>query len=254
MFTKDNLNDVLEILKNELIKEDSVFFSEAYLQLLFAMEVLKINENGKPRFKCMPEYPIHLGSDKYEIDLLIHDLEKKENTIIEFKYKTLNTKAASKTSLSIPTILGQNFQPKSHMAHDLGRYDVLHDLVRTRKVIDDSSINVQNGFMVFITNDHNYWKAVKSDKTSTNNKTYKYGTNFHLRDGRELKVGDELDWEHPIDSETKEPKDITNSIGKARNSPIKICKEYKIDWEDYYRLKRCTNDEINLFRILKLEA
>ena len=252
MFTEDNLNYVLENLKNEL--GDSVFFSEAHLQLLFAMEVLKINEDGKPKFKCMPEYPIHLGSDKYEIDLLIHDLETNENTIIEFKYKTLNTKAASKTSLSIPTILGQNFQPKSHMAHDLGRYDVLHDLVRTRKVIDDASINkVQNGFMVFITNDHNYWDD-KSDKTSTNNKTYKYGTNFHLQDGKELKEGDELDWERPIDSKTKEPKDITNSIGKARNSPIKICEKYKIAWKDYYRLESCTNDEINLFRILKLKA
>lgn len=246
MFTKDNLNNVLKNLKKEL--GDSVFFSEAHLQLLFAMEVLKINEDGKPKFKCMPEYPIKLGSDKYEIDLLIHDLETNENTIIEFKYKTLNTKAASKTSLSIPTVLGQNYEPKSHMAHDLGRYDVLHDLERTRNVINDSSINVQNGFVVFITNDHNYWDTLKSDKT------YKYGPNFHLWDGRELKTRDELDWERPIDSETKEPKDITNSIGKARNSPIKICKEYKIDWEDYYRLKRCTNDEINLFRILKLEA
>lgn len=246
MFTKDNLNNVLKKLKKEL--GDSVFFSEAHLQLLFAMEVLKINEDGKPKFKCMPEYPIKLGSDKYEIDLLIHDLETNENTIIEFKYKTLNTKAASKTSLSIPTVLGQNYEPKSHMAHDLGRYDVLHDLERTRNVINDSSINVQNGFVVFITNDHNYWDTLKSDKT------YKYGPNFHLWDGRELKTRDELDWERPIDSETKEPKDITNSIGKARNSPIKICKEYKIDWEDYYRLKRCTNDEINLFRILKLEA
>lgn len=248
MFTKDNLNNVLEILKNELIKEDSVFFSEAYLQLLFAMEVLKIKENSKPRFKCMPEYPIHLGSDKYEVDLLIQDLETNEHTIIEFKYKTLNTEASSKASLSIPTVLGQNFEPKSHMAQGLGRYDVLHDLVRTRNVINDSSINVQNGFVVFITNDHNYWDTLKSGKT------YKYGPNFHLWDGRELKTGDELDWERPIDSETKEPKDITNSIGKGRNSPIKICKEYKIVWEDYYRLKRCTNDKINLFRILKLEA
>ena len=248
MFTKDNLNDVLEILKNELIKEDSVFFSEAHLQLLFAMEVLKINENGKPRFKCMPEYPIHLGSDKYEIDLLIHDLETKENTIIEFKYKTLNTKAASKTSLSIPTILGQNFQPKSHMAHDLGRYDVLHDLVRTRKVIDDASINVQNGFMVFITNDHNYWDTLKSGKT------YKYGTNFHLFDDRKLKTGDKLDWERPIDPKTGEPTDITNSIGKGRTHLIEINKDYEVNWEDYYHLKRCTNDKINLFRILKLEA
>lgn len=247
MFTKDNLDNVLKNLKNEL--GDSVFFSEAHLQLLFAMEVLKINEDGKPKFKCMPEYPIKLGSDKYEIDLLIHDLETNENTIIEFKYKTLNTKAASKTSLSIPTVLGQNFEPKSHMARDLGRYDVLHDLVRTRKVIDDASINVQNGFMVFITNDHNYWDDLKSDKKS--DKIYKYGTNFHLFDGRELKIEDELDWDRPSDSETK---DITNSIGKGRNSPIKICKEYRIVWEDYYRLKRCKNDKINLFRILKLEA
>ena len=72
--------------------------------------------------------------------------------------------------------------------------------------------------------------------------------------GKELKEGDELDWERPIDSKTKEPKDITNSIGKARNSPIKICEKYTIAWKDYYRLESCTNDEINLFRILKLKA
>lgn len=240
MFTNKNLNDVLQNLENELREEDGVFFSEAHLQLLFALEVLKINEDDKPKFKCMPEYPIHLGSDKYEVDLLIHDLKTKENTIIEFKYKTLNTKAASKASLIIPTILGQNFEPKSHMAHDLGGYDVLHDLVRTRNVIDDASIKVQNGFVVFITNDHNYWDAPKAIKT------YKHGTDFRLSDGRKMKNGDVLDWVRTVN--------ITNSVGKSRISPIKICNEYSIVWENFYPVARCKNNGINLFRILKLEA
>lgn len=249
MFTNENLNNVLENLKNELSKFDSVFFSEAHFQLLFAMEVLKINEDGKPKFKCFPEYPIFVGTDRYEVDLLIQDLKTNEHTIIEFKYKTLNTKAGSKPALCIPTVLGQDFEPKSHRARDLGRYDVLSDLERTRKIIDDKSINAQNGFVVFITNDHNYWDSPKTTAT----KPYKHGTDFRLSDGRKLKNGDVLDWVR-TDPVAGEAIDITNSVGKGRISPIKICNECSIAWENFYRVARCNNDEISLFRILKLEA
>ena len=239
MFTRENLITVLKALETRFGKDLRIFFSEAHFQLLFAMEVLKLNDSDKFKFSCEPEFPINHKDKKYEIDLLIEDRKDKTNTIIEFKYKTLNSKSENKM-INIPTALSQVFIPTSHMARDLGRFDVFSDLERTKSLVDDNEINVTNGFIVFLTNDHNYWE--------TANQKNKYGNDFSLENDRKVKAG-ELRWRPK-----KGVKLNLQSIGKDRKRPIEIKNDFTILWNDYYSLLHSEAEINKKFKLLAIEV
>ena len=210
-----------------LMAEDALFYSEAHFQLLFAMAVYRLQWE---RFDCMPEYPIYVKGKRREVDLLIKDRRSGEYTVIEFKYKTANSNAKDQNRhLIVPTALGQDFEPSNDLAHDPTRYDVLFDLSRARDIIDDPSLKVVNWFVVFLTNDHAYWD---------------HGADFDLRDSQTIYPG-LLTWKKPV----KE-----SSVGKRRLAPIAIKRPYRLLWCDYFRVSSCLNNNINLFKILLIEA
>lgn len=221
-------------ISNGLMANDALFYSEAHLQLLFAMGVYRLKGE---RFDCMPEYPIYVKGKRCEVDLLIKDRQTNEYTVIEFKYKTANSSAKDPSKhLKVQTGLGQDYEPANHLAHDLARYDVLADLSRTRAMIDDPSIKVTNGFVVFLSNDHAYWDGPDHMPI--------YGESFDLRDSRTIYPG-LLAWKKMVKP---------NSVGKHRLAPIAIKRYYRLVWHDYFTVARCQNKDINRFRILVIEA
>ena len=211
---------VLEALKN--LYRDSAFLNETALQLEFAIQVLKLNFQGYD-FNCYPEYSFKSNSKRCELDLLIHDNKDNTFTIIEFKYKTANSKKENK-KLKIETILNQQLSLTNQLAHDLARFDTFSDLERTELLVKNNS-EISNGFIIFLTNDFNYWLPVNKSIT------YKYGTDFRLYDKRLIKASSLLSWK-PINGVTLN----INSIGKERNRSIHLIDEYELNWVPFNKL------------------
>ena len=103
-----------------------------------------------------------VNKERDEFDLLIRDKDDQSETLIEFKYKTKNTKTnqqewelKSKVKVALA----------NHAAQNNGCYDCWSDIERIEKNVKDGV--VQNGFFVFITNDSLYWNGSKRNNNYT---------------------------------------------------------------------------------------
>lgn len=224
MFNKFNVDEVLKDLGAKYTSK--VFSSEAQLQLEFAITIYKIYRN---RFQCTVEYPISLHSTTCELDLLILDNQDNKYTIIEFKYKTKNSKG--KSILRVPLGPLTYFTPSNDGAPNLCCYDVLHDLERTEKLISTYS-NIGNGFIIFITNDPIYEKGGKCC----------YGRAFSLQNGQTIPAKKILGW---VGNSIN-----VRSIGRSRKNPICLMNNYKINWTSFYRVSGTTSDHQHFKKLI----
>ncbi len=151
MFSIDKTNKVIDSLKQ-------IFVSEAHLQLAFAMQAYTFYHD---RFDFFPEFPVYDNEKegkRDEFDLLIRDKEDLSETLIEFKYKTKNSKSkAQQWELKSKV----KVELANHAAQNLGCYDCWSDIERIEKNV--KSGRVKNGFFIFITNDSLYWKGGEDD-------------------------------------------------------------------------------------------
>lgn len=175
MFTEENVNNVINELKNI----DGFFVSEAHLQLQFAITASKIFNN---QFDFIPEFPAKSPIEenkRTEFDLLVFDKKTKEQTLIEFKYKTKNSSrfAKKKQRFYFPIYDGSTFEPANHSAQDLNRYDCWKDIYRIESNIYDNNPKITNGFFIFLTNDELYIKETGTDL---------FGHSFSLTQGEHL--------------------------------------------------------------------
>lgn len=162
MLTKDEVERIITQLKNS----QSCYVSEAHIQLQFAIIGAKLFEG---KYEFVPEYPGYTmygdeEAKKTEFDLLVHDLKKNQNTLIEFKYKTKNL-ATKQNRVKFPVYLGGELPLANDGAQNLNRYDCWRDIYRIEQNVKNSKnpassqqVKIENGFFIFITNDDLYKK------------------------------------------------------------------------------------------------
>lgn len=136
-----NRNDI-ETAINNLRVNHKIFHSEADFQFSLAWELQKILPDAKIRLEYCP-----LFDDSMHIDIYV--LDEEHSYPIELKYKTKEIKMP---------IDGEHYNLKNQFAHDMGRYDFLHDISRIEKAktLDE---NFELGFAIILTNDSAYWSA-----------------------------------------------------------------------------------------------
>lgn len=186
----------LDSVMDELKKERKIFHSEADFQFSLAWKIKEIY----PTCSIRLEYCLSLEKKIY-IDVVVKYNDKVYP--IELKYK-------SKKVLVLDN--GEQFNLKNHGAQDLGKYDFVKDIKR----IEDFSLvfpDFDKGFVIWLTNDKNYWQAPKT--------TNHFYSQFSVHDGN-VKRGN-LMW-------------IGNpGLGtiKGRESGIDLKGEYRIVWKPY---------------------
>ena len=194
--------DIQRIMES-LAKKRPAFHSEADFQLAFSWTIKELFPESEIRL----EYVIpDLG---YHLDVMVW-LDG-EIIPIELKYKTAKTILASKT---------ESFSLKGHGAQDIGRYDIIKDMMRIEQIVDKLDCPV--GFTVSLTNDSTYWTLAKRPTIADD---------FRLPNGRVLTGA--FSW-------------ATHAGGgsiKGRETPLLLNNEYTLHWEHYSVLGNGRNEQ-----------
>ncbi len=202
---------ITEIMKN-LAECRPIFHLEKDFQLALSMQIQ--TEQGRG---VRPEYPFRDEEKKRKyLDIWLPNKE----IAIELKYKTQTLIIRQKN---------EDFRLRNQSAQDEGRYDFLKDIERLEKMIDDGQ--AREGFAVLLTNDPSYWTHQGRDTTSFN---------FRLKEGREIRKGEEMRWKFPGTA----PK----SIAKRKNS-ITLRSSYKLEWQPYYSFYKVKNGEFKYLAV-----
>jgi len=127
-----------------------VFHSEADFQFAIAQEIHKRH----PLLDIRLEIPVF---ERKALDLLLRDPESNEAYAIELKYKK-----AFWTGI----VVGENYKLANHGADDIGSYDILKDVMRIERIIDDRVASA--GSVVTLTNDPVYWNVRSEGSAETN--------------------------------------------------------------------------------------
>ncbi len=117
-----------------------------------------------PRVRVQLEQPLPLQDRRGYADLWLRT--PAGDIVLELKYWT----QALRT-----TVASEEFSLRAHSANDLGRYDLIKDLVRIEHLVDVG--HAGTGAVIAITNDHLYW-------TKPNRQTN--DADFRIHDGRRL--------------------------------------------------------------------
>ena len=178
----------------------AVFHSEADFQFALAWELQKEYPSAEIRL----EYPKRIDGKAYHIDILV-EIED-ELFPIELKYKTMK---------KITTFNDEEFYLKGQGAQDLGRYDLLKDVMRVETIVQyiDSS---KKGYVIMLSNDPSYWNARRNHNTC-------YAA-FNISEGRI--ANGSLAWAEHTSAGTM----------KGRENPLNLHGNYIINWTDYYML------------------
>ena len=185
---------------NALSKNRKLFHSEADFQFALAWEIQKLYPAASVRLEYSPA-KIH---PTIHIDILV--IMGNDWYPIELKYKSLNC-------LKINN--GEEYNLKSHVAQDIGRYDYLKD-VQGIEMLGRLLPRFKKGYSIFLTNDLSYW--------SDNMKETAVCYSFKLSE-KEIKKGI-LSWAGHTGQGTM----------KGREMPIVLEREYLIHWQEYSRL------------------
>jgi hypothetical protein len=189
------------------------FCSEADFQHYLALELHK-KENLND-FEILLEFPTvdpikhkkNYVNKKIHLDIYM-EYNKSHKIGIELKYKT---KKLSEEQKKLHNDFC-HFDLSQQGACDIGRYNFLKDVLRLQELKKKNIID--EGFVIFLTNEDKYWKETK------------FGTvdeKFKIFDGKKLdKV---LSWD----------KRASKGTTKGIADPLRFDKEYLIKWRAFFK-------------------
>jgi hypothetical protein len=188
--------DLADILTG-LADDRPIFHSESDFQYAVAWQIRLRHPQAKVRLEPRPRPGHHL-------DLLIRLPEWR--TAIELKYPRARFRG---------TVADEFYELSDQAGHDIHRHDVVKDVTRVESLL--SAGHADEGYVVTLTNDRNYW--LPSARTDTN------GEAFRIHEGRILEGT--LAWDARAGSGTT----------KDRNTPLVLVARYKCHWKDYSSVK-----------------
>lgn len=201
----DFLSFIIQGIMESLAKKRPAFHSEADFQLAFAWEI----KEQFPKSEIRLEYVI--PDLDYHLDVLVW--LNGQIIPIELKYKTLK---------SMFIMGNETFALKGHGAQDLGRYDIIKDIVRIEQIVE--KLNCPAGFTLSLTNDPSYWNPANANRLTIDD-------DFRLPEGRVL-TGD-LSWAEHAGA---------GSI-KGREKRLVLNYEYPLHWVGYSTLGKERNGQ-----------
>lgn len=176
-----------------LAEDRPVFHSEADFQHALAWQLQKADPAARIRLETRPRRGIRL-------DVLVSS--DGIRTAIELKYLVRRFQGE---------VDGDQFDLPDQSAHDIGRYDVIKDVVRTESFVAEGI--AETGRVLVLTNDPAYWRPGRATET----------INAHLRlhEGRVLEGA--LGWGARAGSGTT----------KGREDSLVLQGRYDCRWQDY---------------------
>ena len=202
-------------IMNKLKFKRPIFHSEADFQFALAWEI----QREFPEVEVRLEYAYKIEDKIYHIDILV--INENEYIPIELKYKTLKKSVIFEA---------EEFHLKNHGAQDLGKYDLLKDVIRVENVLQDHEKFV-NGHVIMLTNDPSYWKKDSKENICC--------TEFSIADGRVV-IGS-MAWAEHTGAGTM----------KNREEPIVLEGSYNLNWNDFSKFDDKRNGQ---FRYLLLDV
>lgn len=190
-----------------------VFHSEADFQHALAWEIHNQYSNCIVRLEYNPN--IVRVNDSIHIDIFVKD--RKEKYAIELKYKT---------KLGRYFVNNEQYNVKSHSAHDCARYDFMKDIMRLEKL---KEIDNYKGYAIFLTNEKLYWNNKKVRQNTIDSA-------FRFHDG--VLIDGIMRWKKGTNPNTM----------MDREKAIKISNQYKIVWKDYSDITNMITNENDKFR------
>ncbi|AYE50683.1 hypothetical protein OEA_13135 [Priestia megaterium NCT-2] len=190
------LTDIL----SKLALKRPVFHSEADFQHALAWEI----QNSFPNYDIRLEYNPQVFESRTYLDIWIRT-NTGDNIAIELKYKTKNTKIKIKE---------ETFNLQNHGAPANNRFLTVKDIYRLEHVIN--RIHRTTGYVIFLTNNKEYWQGWKEKNTKDKA--------FRLHEGRiltgTLKWGDRT---------------ATRTVNKLGDS-LTLRGKYILEWKDYVKI------------------
>jgi len=202
-------------IMNKLKSKRQIFHSEADFQFALAWEI----QREYPEVEVRLEYGYKIGAKLYHIDILV--IHENQYIPIELKYKTL------KKSVIFDA---EEFHLKNHGAQDLGKYDLLKDVLRVENVLKDHDKFV-DGHIIMLTNDPIYWKKDSKENTCC--------ADFSIADARV--VTGNMAWAEHTGAGTM----------KNREEPIVLTGSYNLKWYDFSKFDDKRNGQ---FRYLLIDV
>ena len=199
-----NVSDIKEILE-KLGKERRIFHCEADFQYALACKFYE-NKTRLGIKEIRLEWRSFINEKNDYIDIIL--ITKNDERIpIELKYKTKKTHKLKDQN-------GEEFELKNHGARDLGGYGFIKDIEKIESFIKKYPEKSNKGYVIFLTNDLKYLDPPNSKEVCY--------INFSIHQSRKLGnktlcwIGEKKPW---------------------KKDPIKLRREYKINWEKYSSLE-----------------
>jgi hypothetical protein len=190
-----------------------VFHSERDFQHALAWQIQLASPEAQIRLETRPRRGLHL-------DLLVR-LDGMR-TAIELKYLLAALRV---------TIGDELFDLPHRSANDLGRHDVIKDLIRVEAMLADGYAD--HGYVVVMTNDRSYWQPPARADT--------VDAAFRLHEGRVLEGT--AGWTARAATGTTD----------RRDTPLTLAGRYTCRWHDYSKLS-LSGDRTAIFRYLLLNV
>lgn len=193
----------------DLSKQQPIFHNEADFQHALAWAI----REAYPEAKIRLEAKVHGPQTKVYLDILASISGRRY--AIELKYKT----RALTTSID-----EEDFSLSNHGAQDTGRYDVLKDLYRLEQMVRSGVVD--EGFLVFLTNDSSYYVIPEEEKNTADLK-------FRLHEGK--RIEGTLSWGPNAGAGTT----------KGREAQLALEGRYELRWRSYSHIGTGVDGEFN---------
>ena len=190
---KDGMRADIRAALAALTIERPVFHSEADFQHSLAWQLHAADPVAHIRLETRPRRGVRL-------DLLL--TSDGARTAIELKYLVRRFNGV---------VGGESFDLPSQSAHDISRYDVIKDVVRTESFVAEGVAD--SGRVIVLTNDPAYWRPGRAAET--------IDAQLRLHEGRLLEG--RLEWDPRAGSGTT----------KGREGSLALAGRYECIWHDY---------------------